>query len=359
MLSRLWITAVTLAVVTLPASTATAATEGVTDPHCQQQYVGVSLSPGQPASSSISGWLCWRGSLEGKTVQFLQHGATYDHNYWDWPKRRYTNSYVWTATLSGYATFNIDRLGVGLSGHPTNPDDISVSSESFVAHQLVTALKRGDVGGTRFAKVISVGFSLGSGIAIAEASTYADVDGLILTGMLHVQSAGLASFLGSVYPATQDAKFAGSGLASGYITTMPGTRGMLFYKLDNADSAVVGADEELKETATVAEAISLADALNPSVSLALRVPVLVLVGQNDFLFCDESAGLSCANAAAVRSREEGYYPPQTCLEISVLRDSGHSTALHRNAFQSFATMLQWSSRRIGEGPTMPVQPCPS
>lgn len=66
MLSRLWITAVTLAVVTLPASTATAAAEGVTDPHCQQQYIGVSLSPGQPASSSISGWLCWRGSLEGK-----------------------------------------------------------------------------------------------------------------------------------------------------------------------------------------------------------------------------------------------------------------------------------------------------
>jgi len=358
MLSRLGAIAVTLAVVTLLAGTGAAAVEGGSDLRCRQQYIEVSLSPGQPASIPISGWLCWRGSLEGKTVQLLQHGATYDHNYWDWPERRYTNSYVWTATLADYATFNIDRLGVGLSGHPTNPDDVSVTTESFVTHQLVTALKRGDVGGTPFPKVISVGFSLGSAIAMVEASTYADVDGLVLTGILHVQSAGVAEFFGAVYPATQDAKFAGSGLASGYITTMPGTRGRLFYNLSNADGAVVRADEELKETATVAEAISFADALDPSVSRALHVPVLVLVGQDDFLFCDESAGLSCADAGAVRSREAGYYSPQACLEISVLRDSGHSIALHLNAFQSFATMLQWSSRRIGNGSIRPVQPCP-
>jgi pimeloyl-ACP methyl ester carboxylesterase len=358
MLSRRGAIAVTLAVVTLTAGAGTAAAEGGTDPNCRQQYIAVSLSPGQPASVPISGWLCWRGSLEGKTVQLLQHGATYDHNYWDWPGRPYTNSYVWTATLADYATFTIDRLGVGLSSHPTNPDDVSVTSESFVTHQLVTALRSGDVGGTRFGKVISVGFSLGSAIAMVEASTYGDVDGLILTGILHVQSAGLATFLASIYPAAQDPKFAGSGLAPGYITTMPGTRGMLFYNVSNAAGAVVRGDEELKQTATIAEAISFANALDPSVSLGLHVPVLVVIGQKDFLFCDESAGLSCMDTAAIRSREAGLYPPQACLEISVQRDTGHSLALHFNATQSFAVMLQWSTRRAGSRPTGPVQRCP-
>ena len=166
MLSRFGAIAVTLAVVTLTAGAGTAAADGGTDQRCRQEHIGVSLSPSQPASVPISGWLCWRGSLDGKTVQLLQHGATYDHNYWDWPERRFTNSYVWTATLTGYATFNIDRLGVGLSGHPTNPDDVSVAAQSFVTHQLVTALRGGDVGRTRFTKVISVGFSLGSAIAM-------------------------------------------------------------------------------------------------------------------------------------------------------------------------------------------------
>ena len=52
---------------------------------CQPATARVALAPGQPASYTVSGELCaTQEELQaGTTVQLLIHGATYNHDYWD------------------------------------------------------------------------------------------------------------------------------------------------------------------------------------------------------------------------------------------------------------------------------------
>jgi hypothetical protein len=69
--------------------TSTASAAPLDVPQCQQQMVSVKLSSLSLTQYHVATWLCWRGSLAGKTVQVLVHGYTYDHTYdhtyWDSP----------------------------------------------------------------------------------------------------------------------------------------------------------------------------------------------------------------------------------------------------------------------------------
>src|SRR5262245_57710222 len=60
---------------------------------CERLTFQVALAPGQPANNQMAAWLCARGAIQHKTVQVLIHGATYDHNYWDFPFQPETYSY--------------------------------------------------------------------------------------------------------------------------------------------------------------------------------------------------------------------------------------------------------------------------
>lgn len=327
-------------------------------PTCSESHTTVQLSPTDPTDYSIAGWLCAQGGLQGKTVQFLEHGATYDHNYWDWPQQSDTYSYVQSATNAGYATFNIDRIGVGQSSHSADPDEITPVNEAYVAHQLVQDLRSGAIGGTPFNKVISVAHSLGSGIALVEASTYQDVDGLVVTGLLHGSTAETGDFISSLYPANLDPQFAGSNLPDGYLTTMPNMRGKFFYNTSFADPSVISYDEQTKQTTTTGELNGFGGVFDPSISLAVHVPVLLIVGQDDVLFCDSAtAGLSCDTSSDVQARETGFYSPSACLQSYSLPAAGHDVNLHPDAQAAYAVIQSWALRRVGNGTLPALQPC--
>jgi pimeloyl-ACP methyl ester carboxylesterase len=186
--------------------------------------------------------------VAGTTVQVLVHGATYNHDYWDFGKvdgRRY--SYARDVAAHGFPTFAFDLIGSGNSSHPPS-DQVTLQSTAFVAHQIVQGLRNGSITGIQFGKVIIVGHSLGSTVVWEEAINYGDVDGVIVTGAAH----SLATLFGklaatSFYPAVKDPKFANSGLDAGYLTTVPGTRASLFYSSPDADPAVIARDEERKD----------------------------------------------------------------------------------------------------------------
>jgi pimeloyl-ACP methyl ester carboxylesterase len=268
-----------------------------------------------------------------------------------------TYSYVQTITAAGYAVLNLDRIGIGQSDHPPALD-VTITSNAWVVHQLIGDLRQGSIGDVAFSKVILVGHSLGSQVSLLEASTYADVDGVILTGLLHVFfPTGLATVTSSFYPVQLDPNFATSGLPEGYITTRPGTRGADFYHTADADSAVIALDETLKQTGTDGESTDSADTLLPSVSQKIHVPVLLAVGQYDSLFCN-GLTLACNNQSDILARESTDYAPQACLEAYVLSQSGHDLNLHLNANEWFAAAVDWANRRIGESATNPAtQPC--
>jgi pimeloyl-ACP methyl ester carboxylesterase len=324
-------------------------------PTCQTVTVHVALAPATPVTYRVAGELCAQGPLAGKTVQFLEHGLTYNHHYWDWPQQPSTYSYVHQAVQAGYATFNIDRLGDGRSDHP-DPALLTTETQAFVAHQVVQHLR------AHFPKVISVGHSFGSAIALYEGGTYADVDAVLLTGQMHAINPDVfPAFATDFYPAELDPQFAGAGLPPGYLTSVPGVRGTLFYNSATADPAVIAADEAHKDLLASGEAATITDAQNPALSLAITVPVALAVGQQDFIVCNPSLGpaFSCADSAAVLAREAPDYGPHACLEAYVLASSGHDINLHPSAGDWFAFALSWADRRVGRDAAHgPTQPCP-
>jgi hypothetical protein len=86
---------------------------------CESHVLPVTLSALNPTVYHIASWLCYQGSLsQHHSVQVLVHGATYGHSYWDFTFQPDMYSYVKYMTNAGYATFNFDRIGIGVSDHP-------------------------------------------------------------------------------------------------------------------------------------------------------------------------------------------------------------------------------------------------
>jgi len=325
---------------------------------CERVVFSVALSPGAPADQQLVADLCARGSVENKAIQVLIHGGTYDHNYWDFPFEPETYSYVRSMTAAGYATLNLDRIGSGASSHPTPGIALTLHTGAFTIHQVVERLRSGQLVLPMLGRIFGnrielVGHSLGSIIASLEASTWNDVDGVLLSGTGHVFGPGNITLNASLYPAAFDPKFASFGLPFDYLTTMPGTRGQDFYYLPNADANVVATDELLKQTVTVGELVDIAPSL-PS-TLGITAPTLVVVGDFDPIVCLPP---SCT-ASGWAATEQTFFGPQACLETRIVPDTGHVLNLHRSAQAFFAIARDWSDRRVGASTlSSPPQSCP-
>jgi len=327
------------------APTAGAHADGLPTLTCSAHTLPVALTDPGPADQTMWGQLCYRGSAEPATVQLLVHGVTYNHLYWNFPYGNGYYSYVDAATAAGYATFDIDRIGDGNSSHPPSAD-IDLNAGAVTLHDAVTALRSGAVDGHAFRHVIMVGHSLGSIEAWIEDARYHDVDAIIITGALHAATPNLPTLEGDFYPAADDPKFADSGLDPGYLTTRPGTRETLFYDPATTSPAVLALDEADKDTTTAAE---LTDAVSliteppaEQPSLQINVPVLVVVGEQDNLFCAGVTVYNCTSATSVQSFESQYYSPQAHLKVAAIPDTGHDLALSTTAPITDAVMIGWS-----------------
>jgi pimeloyl-ACP methyl ester carboxylesterase len=341
----------TLSGATVAGCTATSANSAVVSAaRCTQQTVSVNLSVTDPAVYHIAGQLCLNPDSQrgAKTVELLVSGLTFDHNYWDLGYLPKTYSYVYAATSHGYSTFNIDRLGVGLSDRPP-ADKLTLQAHAYATAQIVSRLRTGAIGGTAFQTVVGVGHSMGAAILQYEAGTVTDrrqsPDYLVLADFLYQADPDVVAKIGSaLYPAENDPRFFSSGLPSGYLTTRPGTRLGLFFHSGAVDPAVVTADEAAKQTSTLAERSTLGAARDTLVTHAIRVPILLIVGQNDSLDCNAGLGLSCATATAVLARESAHYSAEACLSAFVVADAGHATNLHRNAHTAYDRTNDWLDR---------------
>jgi alpha-beta hydrolase superfamily lysophospholipase len=351
---------VVLAITAVAASGCAASRAVLTEPAaatCTQQSVAVTLSATDPTTYRLVGWLCpgQGGQARAGTVQLLVSGLTYDHTYWDTRYEPDTYSYVRTANNHGYSTFNIDRLGVGLSDRPP-AELLSLQAHAFTIAQIVAGLRSGTIGGAPFRTVVGVGHSMGAGILQYEAGTVADParvpDYLILTGFLFNADPAVVARIGAaLYPAEQDPDFASAGLPTGYFTTRPGSRRDLFYAPDDADPAIIAVDETMKQTATLAERTTLGVARDTKVTLAISVPVLLTVGQSDNLACAAALGLLCDTSAELVSREAAHFSARACLSSYVVPGAGHAFHLHRNARAASDYGNSWLDRYTAAAPT--------
>ncbi len=286
---------------------------------------------------SIQGRLCVPPGAT--TVQLLQHGALFDHHYWHDKALPARYDYVAKANAAGYATLNVDRLGVGRSSHPA-PELVTSGTEARMAHLLVQRLRHGTFG-QAFARVVLVGHSFGSAIAADEAGSYHDVDAVVLTGFTHAIVPGTVSpFTTSLAPAslTQPARF--GGLPPGYLTSRDGLIASLFYT-PNADPAVVRHDNRIRQTVTDGEIATFA---NTEVKTALmHAPVLVVVGDHDRIFCGPTP---CSSAVSQTHLEQVFYPQAASFRLAITSRAGHALNHQRNTGRTDATITHWLARHV-------------
>ena len=338
--------AAALAAVALPPA-AGAHAAGLPELTCSDHTLPVRIADPGPADQTMWGQLCFRGSREAGHSAAAGARRHLRPPVLELPLRRRLLLLVDAATAAGYATFDVDRIGDGNSSHPPSAE-LDLTAGAVALHDAVTALRAGAVDGHPFQRVIMVGHSLGSVEAWIEAASYHDVNAVIITGALHALNPDLLALAeADVYPAVDDPKFANSGLDSGYTTTRPGTREALFYDPATADPAVVALDEADKDTSTVGELGGLlsleSEPPSEQPSSQITVPVLVVVGANDNIFCTGVTVYNCASAASVRSYEAQYYQPAAHLKVVVIPGTGHDLALSTTAPLTDAAMIAWSA----------------
>ncbi|NMG08661.1 alpha/beta hydrolase [Brasilonema sp. UFV-L1] len=310
---------------------------------CLDVYLPVALAPGEPAQYEVYGQLCGQLPLENRTVHVLVHGGAYSHIYWDWPYQPERYSYVHVLTNAGYVTFNIDRIGIGKSSHPP-AEQVTLEAHAYVLHQINQALRDGKIGGVEFKRIVNVGRSFGALTVISAVSKYGGVEGVIITGLLNVIKRDIVAETIPYfkYPVELDPCFKDKNIPSGYLTTKPGVRGQLFYNQEYCDPEVIALDEATKETVTPPE-------LGIDISVfelekEIRVPVLVVIGQNDIFFCTTEV---CACNASVAANELPFFSPEACLQTFVLPKAGHNINLHLNAHEWFEAARRWSDQFVG------------
>ncbi len=319
---------------------------------CQRQVIPVTLSQGGWFRFDLVGELCSVGKPDGKVLQVLVSGSGYGAIYWDFPYQPDTYSYTRAALRAGYATFNFYRLGMGESDHPFGLL-LNVDNQAYVLGQIITALRTAH----DFSAVVTVGHSFGSVIAIAHALGHPwQVGGIVLTGFAHNTNPGFVMAMRTgVDLAAVKGPFAGRIVDPTYIVSKPDTRGDTFYTRANADPRVIETDELNRQTTAIAEAISASKYFGPQ-SRDLQVPVFLLLGADDFVVC--GGKLDCRDHAVAIAHEQTFFSQTSCLEMVVLDDTNHASALHLNAPQNFSLILEWVARRVGSGDgTMPTTPC--
>lgn len=329
---------------TTPPTARLMAEEAEPPPACRP--VSFRISAGSGGSGwTVSGDLYLPRDTTPSTVQVLLPGLTYDRRYWTVPG---ANNYAHHMARAGYAVLAFDRLGTGLSSRPP-ADQVALDMHVATLHQMLEMVRDGSVGGHAFDHVVTVGHSYGSGIAIVEAARHQDVDALVISGMLHATAPLYEEVIGFFHPAAEDPVLGPTAppeWPEWYMTQRPGYRAKMLEYAPNIEPGLSEYNELIKSTATIGEGMSLPDTYSRETSLAVKVPVLLVVGQHDALFCGEDVNFG-ADAGSVHAFESPYFAPEAELETHVIPRAGHSLNLHRNAVEWFEIARRWIDRRVG------------
>jgi pimeloyl-ACP methyl ester carboxylesterase len=301
---------------------------------CEDVYVPVRIGL---TTQSMYGRLCVPQGAT--TLQVLVPGGTYDSVYWDIGYEPETLSYRLAMNQAGLATVAVDRLGSGRSSRPLSAL-VTASVQAKAVHAVIQSLR------PRFDEVVIVGHSIGSAMVTTEAATYHDVDGVVITGMTHhVNLPGTVPVLATLTPAALDPALTGYGLDLGYLTTAPGTRYPFFHSPGAPEPGALAYDEATKGVVTAGETLDavLITTLVP-VSQRITVPVMVVMGSGDTVFCGPPLGADCSSAKALMRSEAPFYGPEATLSAYVVPGYGHSINFAPDAPGYHQAVIAWTNR---------------
>jgi len=288
-----------------------------------------------PVSAGVvHGRYCASADGADRPLQILVPGITYTNAYFDFPGFDGRYSYVNYMSQRGYDTLAIDRLGIGQSTRPALGVAVNAFSNAEALHQVVEAVRANGLGGRHYAKIVLTGHSYGTFVADLTSATYHDVDGIIGTGWFQQPSVlGLAGIVAILWPAAADPRFLGKVLDPTYVTTRAGARNF-FYHPENADPAVIAADEATKNTASLSEITYLIPELT-GLTTRVGVPTLRVVGQYDNVICNPQP----CTQSGLEQQVPALFPAGA--QVHVQPNAGHDIALERDNTDGFDAQLAW------------------
>jgi pimeloyl-ACP methyl ester carboxylesterase len=351
------------------------------------------------SQTEIAGDLCL--PTTDTTVFLFLHGFTYARYYWDLhlldgsDRDRY--SFVVAANKAGFATCNIDRLGVSFYYNKVpllHSYKVALENHGSVVNQVIQKLRLGKIGDTefdKFEKIVLVGHSYGSTLAFYIAGRYQNVDLMVITGMSHMARPAMIieNIVKNVVSATSDPKFHNmQDLDYGYLTTNDsGTPSVLtrevFYYLDKkdkykyVDEMVIQTDENNKDLATDAEMVSFLSVSGSVLDFSkqINIPTFFVNGQKDPIGCppvgngdkheiflpvggmwaSETLAEDEWTSKTLADFEKKYYfGPNATVGAYVVENAGHNVTLHRDAQKTLSKIFEWVNNPYpGPPPTPP------
>ncbi|TKA68294.1 hypothetical protein B0A49_01166 [Cryomyces minteri] len=276
---------------------------------------------------------------KGGSVMLLTHGIGFDKSYWSFGNATY--NYVLAATRAGYSTLSYDRLGTGLSSHPSAYTAVQAPTELAVLTQLTTLLRSGTLGHRipAPATVVHVGHSWGSILSCAlAAATPSLSDGLVLTGFTHNATWMNDFAISTGFRLARDAapaRFA--ALDSGYLTWPDALANQYaFFAYPFFDPAVLRLAEARKQPFAVAELLT-EPLVYPVVAAEFAAPVLIVVAEFDLIFCGGACGIPGSSVYVPPGGKAGdapsaaFFPKARPFDVVLQPRTGHGMNLHYNA----------------------------
>lgn len=279
--------------------------------------------------AQIAGTLC--APPAATTIEVLVPGGTYTRWYWT------ETGYTAAANRAGIATLAIDRLSNGKS------TQVPVGSNSFTqqgndVHKLLTWAHS-----HKWKKIVLGGHSIGSAIAINEASRYHDADALLLTGITHSPHILplVRTIVGLVRPANAMPQFKDRPI--GQLThARQSDRAAAFGGPDDPPE-MTAADFAHRDTVGPIEIVDAAVQIPVNGSKRITAPVLNIVGDHDV---NLNCGLGpCTAPARLKAAERPRYGgPYTAM---IAANAGHSMNLARSHTQTYTKMNHWVTTTLG------------
>ncbi|PQE13612.1 alpha beta-hydrolase protein [Rutstroemia sp. NJR-2017a BVV2] len=276
-------------------------------------------------------------AIDTQTVLFLSHGASLDHTYWDFAPGY---SYVDAAADAGYATFNYDRLGYGLSDHPDPNQVVQPGLQLEIAHVIIQGLRNTSVGTKAIKNVVGIGHSAGSGLTLAVVGKYPhDFDGLSFTGIsTSVDGVGISQIAFNLMPAVLESSGRFKDLNKGYLTqgSLAQDFQFAFYYYPHFDPNVFTKQFNTRATLTWGELLTFGSFVAPQPNFT--GPVDVVLGDRDYIFCLSNCSYPSNQAELFLN---ALFPNAAKKATYLQPNAGHLIAQHYTAEDGFSHTLKF------------------
>lgn len=257
------------------------------------------------------------GESECHPLVIMVHGASDTHTVFD-----FAPGYQAARDLAqhDYGVLTVDRVGYGASSHP-NGDTLDYATQARQLHEVIEQVRGGVLGFTP-PEIVVLAPSAGADIAITEAGTYHDVDGLIVA----FNTAQLQPALFSVD--------VGAWFAQGdYFDFGVDFRTSFFYAQPWAVQWVIDLDNATRSLVPRAEIQSALANLAAPYRSQIDAPVLLMQADHDHLFVPED--------------DTALFSSSPDVSFELLKHSGHKGFSHPTSKEAaLHTVERWLSSRF-------------